>query len=64
MRYTDLQKVIKEAERFLEKAKDASARIKMDNEEDYYNVTGTKESAACKRASLDLSKSLSEFRKS
>ena len=65
MRAETLQNAIAEAERFIRLAKkveiihgkcgNGKPRVRV---EDY-----TKESAACKRASLDLSRALSEMRK-
>ena len=56
----DLETAVKEAERFLERAMDVRETWKPE-------VTGvycsSKESAACKRASLDLSNALSALRR-
>ena len=67
-----LENTIKEVERFMETAYQAERRFKEDWARDskrlglitkswYTNIS--KENAACKRASLDLTRSLAELRK-
>lgn len=55
-----LTTAIGEAERFIEKARLAIDRLE---DEEYIAITGSKETAAAKRASMDLSRTLSELRK-
>jgi hypothetical protein len=60
-----LDKCIVEANRFLAKARDC--RIKLVNENckaDSPSITGSKQTGAVRRASLDLSRSLSDLRNS
>jgi hypothetical protein len=51
---------MQEAKRFLFKAEHAQTRIK---EDDMALITGAKEIASVKRASLDLTRALAEMRK-
>ena len=55
-----LVRAIIEAEGFLRRAKKAKARLEEDK---YAEISGSKETAACKRASMDLTRSLAELRK-
>ena len=55
-----LLEVINECERFLFKAGDAHERLSTDK---MANISGSKEVAACKRASMDLTRALAELRK-
>lgn len=59
MSIDQLDASIKEAERFLEKARAAKKRI----QEDKYAIYGCRETGAVKRASLDLSHALSALRR-
>ncbi len=63
----DLQKVAKaraEAERFLQKVKEFEKRWRDDPEmRKYLGVCGYAETAAVKRASMDLSRALAKLRK-
>lgn len=56
--YDDWMAAIKEAKRFIEKAQIAAHRVK---QETYFS--GSKETAAAKRASMDLSNALVKVRK-
>ena len=62
MNKTKLQVAIIEAKRFLAKAQAATVRMEVDKEMTF-TFQGTKEDAACKRASMDLSRALSDLRK-
>lgn len=72
MNLDTLKTAIDEAERFIYKAEEAYNEIVYNKEEvahwlkdkSYARKTGVKRQAACKRASLDLTRSLSELRKS
>ena len=57
-----LGRAILEAKRFLKKANEVLARD-IAEESNKWKPWGTKENAACKRASMDLSRTLSELRK-
>ena len=66
MTITKIDKVVTEAKRFLHKAAEAKVRIKAEGKgefEDYFWIA-TKETAAMKRASMDLTRALTELRKS
>ena len=54
-----IDKAMKEAERFLDRAEAVRQKVMKDK----YAFMGCKETAACKRASMDLSRSLAEIRK-
>ena len=60
MTLDDLEKVIKETKRFLDKAMEARRSIREDS---MVSIVGSKETAAAKRASLDLSSALVDLRK-
>jgi len=64
MKAETLRMAIKEAERFAAVAKEVGVIYdRYDNGESYIHVGDcTKESAACKRASMDLSRVLSDLR--
>jgi flavin-binding protein dodecin len=55
-----IKNAIKEAERFIDRAKDALHRLDGD---EIARITGTKETAAMKRASLELTRALAEMRR-
>lgn len=55
-----IQNVIEEAKRFLDKAKIAQVNLVVGRGQ----TTGCKETAAAKRASMDLTRALAEYRKS
>jgi len=55
-----LQFAVEECRRFIYKAEDAKKRLKEDK---YAGISGSKETAAAKRASLDLTRALAELRK-
>ena len=55
-----LQAAINETERFLNKAKDCKRAF---SESSLAIITGCKESAAMKRSSMDLSRTLSDLRR-
>lgn len=57
-----LQDAINEAHRFLDKANTAKARLIAEKSQQY-GCYSTKEMASAKRASMDLTRSLSELRK-
>lgn len=57
--YNALSESIAEANRFIKKAKAAQQRILRDK----HAWAGNKDSSAAKRASMDLSRALTEFRK-
>lgn len=59
MNIETLNNAIKEAVRFIEMPHAVTDRAKKDK----YIFLGCKETAACKRASLDLTRALSELRK-
>ena len=58
-----VESVIQEAERFIKKAKAALEKDKIHNPCGTFYSTGTRESGAMRRASLDLSQALEELRK-
>ena len=60
MNVNDLTKVIEETKRFLTKAIEAKKRLK---EDPSLSIGGCRETASAKRASLDLSHVLADFRK-
>ena len=66
----DLERAIVEAERFIARAKVAIAVVREDIPDgiDFRNtwapITGTKETAAVRRASMDLTRALAQLRKS
>jgi hypothetical protein len=55
-----LENAISEARRFIVAALEAKARMKSDI---YTNISGSKQTGAAKRASLDLTRALAEMRK-
>jgi len=57
-----INQTIDEAKRFIWKAEQALKRLEDDGKQRYF-ITGTKESGALRRASLDLTRSLSRLRK-
>lgn len=59
MTYEALNEAINEARRFLKAAEAAKKRIKGD----MYWAMGCRETGACRRASMDLTRSLAELRK-
>jgi len=61
MKIEKLQIAIDESRRFIRKAEAARKRLKEDNK--YGGFSGSKETAAAKRASLDLTRALSDMRK-
>ena len=72
MKISKLTKAISEAKRFLAAAQEAQDRFEMDWERDRrifklankeFYINYGKENATCKRASLDLTRSLAELRK-
>ncbi len=65
MKAEALEKAFEEAERFIELAKKVEiVHDKYANGKPYVHVKDyTKETAACKRASLDLTRALAEMRK-
>jgi len=58
-----LENAVDEAERFIEKAKAALKRINDEDDRGYWCYS-SKENAAAKRASMDLSRALTEVRRS
>ncbi len=58
-----LQDAINEANRFLDKANAAKARLIAEQDSKYF-CYATKEMGAAKRASMDLSRALTELRRS
>jgi len=60
MKIEKLQIAIDESRRFIRKAEAARKRLKEDN---FGGFSGSKETAAAKRASLDLTRALSDMRK-
>ena len=56
-----IDECIKESQRFIKKAREAKKRIKIDK---FAPQLGSKETAAVKRASMDLSRSLADLRRS
>ena len=63
MKIERLKEAIVEAKRFIKKANDVSNIWANGNLCKSLVETGCKETAACKRASMDLSRALSELRK-
>lgn len=59
MKIENIEEAVAEAKRFIKKANAHLDRAKKDK---YYYLVGTKESGACKRASLDLTRALSKMR--
>jgi len=57
-----LQDAINEAHRFLDKAKAAKERL-IEEQNKKYKSYSAKEMASAKRASMDLTRALSDFRK-
>lgn len=57
-----IQDAINEAHRFLDKAKAAKERL-IEEQNKKYQCYSTKEMASAKRASMDLTRALSDFRK-
>ena len=55
-----IQYAIREAGMFIIKARDAMRRLEKD---EMAHISGSKETAACRRASMDLTRSLAELRK-
>lgn len=65
MKRTEVIKAQQEAKRFLEKVEPALNYFKDRNGENIdWQTCGTKETAALKRASLDLTRALADMRKS
>ncbi len=62
MRLSRLNVAIEEAKRFLKKAEQAKREVSFYN--DRSSFTPSKYVSACKRASLDLSRTLTELRRS
>lgn len=60
MNVKKLNKAIREAQRFIRTAKEAKERLEADR---YASITGSAETGAAKRASMDLSRSLVELRR-
>lgn len=60
MRICDLEKALHECSRFTEKAELALKRLKNDK---YASISGSKETGAAARASMDLSRALVEVRR-
>lgn len=58
MKDTDVKEVVSEAKRFLARAQEW---LKLDNQ--YKDITGTKEGGALRRASMDLTRALSKMRR-
>lgn len=52
-----------ECNRFLKAAAKAKRRLKAEGREQFGNMCGLTETAACRRASLDLTRALAELRK-
>jgi len=64
MTYEGLQTAIAEAKRFLEKAKELEQSFKKYPEQTWYHAPQySVKSAACKRASMDLTRALARLRK-
>jgi hypothetical protein len=67
MKLETIQNAIDEAKRFIDRAEKAKAMITVkpfkDPEHGFYEQSNGQANAACKRASLDLSKALSTMRK-
>lgn len=61
MNIDSLDYAVEEAARFLAAARTAVKRIKQ--EPDLVNITGSKETGACRRASMDLTRALALLRK-
>lgn len=61
MDYKKVDMAISEAHRFIEKAIKAKAKLEVKGNTVY--LTGSKETGACRRASLDLTRALAELRK-
>lgn len=59
MNADSLKNAIEETHRFLSKAVRAQQRLK----DDKYAYAGSQETAACKRASMDLTKALAKLRR-
>ena len=59
MNHETIEAAIKESERFILTARVALARL----EAEAKNYPSTKETAACRRASLDLTRALADMRK-
>lgn len=66
MKLEKIEKAEQEARRFLETAIAARKRIKHEQQcaDSEYAIICTKETGACRRASLDLSRALAELRSS
>jgi hypothetical protein len=60
MHIDKLTNAIAEAERFIEKAHKAAFKIRTDS---LTTISGSKETATCKRASMDLTRALADLRK-
>ena len=60
MKIDKLTDAMKEAERFLVKAEVACHSLRTDK---FAYMSGTKETGACRRASMDLTRALAELRK-
>jgi hypothetical protein len=64
MTLDQLTQAEQEAHRFLDKLGDLRSRLATDKDmRDYFGIVGFKETAAVKRASMDLSRALVELRR-
>jgi RNase P subunit RPR2 len=63
MNVKNLNKIERECRRFLAKVNKAKKRLQ-ENPQMVYEIVGCKETGAARRASMDLSMALVEFRKS
>lgn len=59
-----LVQAIMEGDRFLERAKSALFEMQKHKKVQGYYLTGTKKTAAARRASMDLTRALAELRRS
>jgi hypothetical protein len=60
MHLEQINKTIGYAQHFIDTANEARKRLKEDNQN--YFISGTKESSACRRASMELTRELSKLR--
>ena len=64
MNYETMQEAITEAKRFIKAAEQVPFHtVKAIDKKDYTYITTGKESGACRRASLDLTRALARMRK-
>ncbi len=63
MTLTNLKKARLEAVRFINKAEDAEKKIKMNTWNDQLKGSGSRETGAARRASLDLTLALADLRR-